>query len=243
MLNIVIPMAGMGHRFSEVGFDKPKPFIEVDGKAMIVRVLENLYVPNARYILIAQSKHIEQEKTVVAEIKKKFNVTFLEIDGLTEGTASTILYARRYINNERPLLIANSDQLVDIDISKFIDNCVDRSFDGSILTFIDEEMNPKWSYAKVNSNNLVIEVKEKVAISNLATVGLYYYRQGKEYVNAAIDMIVANDRVSNEFYTCPTYNYAIKNGLKIGTYTIDSIHMHGLGTPEDLNAYLKLLKV
>ena len=235
-------MAGEGSRFSNKEYTKPKPFIDVSGIPMIMRVLENLYIPNAQYILIAQEKHMKQEKALVSEIKKKFNVVFLVLDGLTEGTASTVLYAKKYINNKQPLLIANADQLVDIDINQFINNCIDRNLDGSILTFIDKEMNPKWSYAKVDGKNLVIEVKEKVAISNIATVGIYYYAKGKDYVDAAVEMIINNDRVSNEFYTCPVYNYAIKNSLKIGIYTIDTTKMHGLGTPEDLNLYLALFR-
>jgi dTDP-glucose pyrophosphorylase len=242
MINIVIPMAGAGSRFSKVGYKKPKPFIDVNGEPMIVRVLENLSYPNARFILIAREEHIKQEAQLIQEISKKYNALFIPIEHLTEGTAATVLFARKYINNTTPLLIANSDQIVDIDIRKFIDDCKRRELDGSILTFIDKEQDPKWSFAKVDKNNLVTEVKEKVAISEIATVGIYLYAQGSSYVNAAIDMIVANDRVSNEFYTCPTYNYAIRDGLKIGIFNIEQNQMHGIGTPDDLNSYLKRMK-
>ena len=240
MINIVIPMAGEGSRFSKVGYEKPKPFIDVNGKPMIVRVLENLSYPHAQYILIARKEHMEKEPDLVKEIEKKYNAIFIPIDSLTEGTACTVLYARKYINNDTPLLIANSDQIVDMNIGDFINDCKDRKLDGSILTFIDKDRDPKWSFAKINENNLVTEVKEKVAISDCATVGIYLYSKGKEFVNATIDMMIANDRVSNEFYTCPTYNYAITDNLNIGIYTIKVNQMHGIGTPDDLNAYLDL---
>ena len=136
-------------------------------------------------------------------------------------------------------MIANSDQIVDMDISDFIDDCKNRNLDGSILTFIDEHRDPKWSFAKLDKNNLVTEVKEKVVISEFATVGIYLYAKGKDFVNASVDMIIENDRVNNEFYTCPTYNYVIKDGSKIGVYNIEFEQMHGIGTPEDLNIYLK----
>ena len=239
MINIVIPMAGQGSRFAKAGYEKPKPFIDVDGKPMIVRVLENLAYPDARYILIARKEHIEKEAELVAQIEKEFNAIFISIDKLTEGTACTVLYARKYINNDAPLLIANSDQIVDMNIADFIDDCKDRNLDGSILTFIDHYKDPKWSFAALDENNLVTEVKEKVVISEFATVGIYLYSKGKDFVNASVDMIIENDRVNNEFYTCPTYNYAIKDGLKIGIYNIEFEQMHGIGTPEDLNIYLK----
>lgn len=241
-INIVIPMAGLGSRFASIGYDKPKPFIDVKGKPMIVRVLENLNYPNANYILIARKEHLEREKVLVKQIQNEHNVTFIGIDKLTEGTACTVLYARKYINNNSPLLIANSDQIVDISIPKFIDDCFAKNLDGSILTFKDLELNPKWSFAKLNNNDLVIEVKEKEAISEFATVGIYLFNKGSEFVNAAIDMIIENDRINNEFYTCPVYNYLIKNKAKIGIYNIEYNAMHGIGTPEDLALYLKKYK-
>lgn len=242
MINIVIPMAGQGSRFAKASYEKPKPFIDVDGKPMIVRVLENLAYPDARYILIARKEHMDKEAKLVKQIEKEFNAIFIPIDKLTEGTACTVLYARKYINNNEPLLIANSDQIVDMNIADFIDDCKNRNLDGSILTFIDKHQDPKWSFAKLNENHLVIEVKEKVVISEYATVGIYIYSKGRDFVDASIDMIIENDRVNNEFYTCPTYNYAIKDGSKIGIYNIEFEQMHGIGTPEDLNLYLDFIK-
>ncbi|WP_228050455.1 glycosyltransferase family 2 protein [Elizabethkingia anophelis] len=232
-------MAGLGSRFAKEGYEKPKPFIDVNGKPMIVRVLENLYYPNARYFLIARKEHLEIEKDLVQKIEQEYNATFIGLDKLTEGTACTVLYAREYINNDIPLMIANSDQIVDISITDFIDDCLNRKLDGSILTFLDKELNPKWSFAKINSKELVIEVKEKEAISEHATVGIYMFSRGEDFVNGAIDMIIENDRVNNEFYTCPVYNYIIKENKRIGIYDINAEAMHGIGTPEDLNNYLK----
>jgi NDP-sugar pyrophosphorylase family protein len=233
-------MAGAGSRFSQAGFTKPKPFIDVAGKPMIVRVLENLAYPDARYILLARQEHIDAETALVREIEETFNATFIPIDQLTEGTACTLLYARQHINVDAPLLIANSDQIVDIDITDFLEDCKRRKLDGSILTFVDPHRDTKWSFAKLDPNNLVTEVREKKAISEYATVGIYLYARGSDFVNAAIDMIIRRERVNNEYYTCPTYNYAISAGRKIGIYNIPVAAMHGIGTPEDLAAYLIL---
>ena len=235
-------MAGEGSRFVKAGYKKPKPFIDILGKPMIVRVLENLYLEKARYILIVRKDHMDKEKDTIEKILKNFNAVFIPIDKLTEGTACTVLYAQDYINNSYPLLIANSDQLVDCKINDFISDCYIRELDGSILTFFDEEKDSKWSFAKVNDLGFVEEVKEKKAISNYATVGIYFFSQGREYIKAAIDMIIRNDRVNNEFYTCPVYNYLIKYGANIGIFNIKPSDMHGVGTPSDLNEYIRMMK-
>lgn len=240
-MNIVIPMAGLGSRFVKAGYTTPKPFIDVLGKPMIVRVLENLAYKNAQYILIAQKQHLDSNHLLVEKIAKDFNVKFISINKLTEGTACTLLYAKKYIDNDTPLLIANSDQIVDINIADFIKNNKDRKLDGLILTFIDNDKNPKWSFAKLNGE-LVSEVKEKEPISQYATAGIYLFTKGKTFVDNAIEMIIENDRVNNEFYTCPVYNYAIKNGAKIGIYNIQDSQMHALGTPKDLSHYTKEIK-
>ena len=127
-----------------------------------------------------------------------------------------------------------------MDIAEYINECKDRKLDGSILTFLDRTRDIKWSFAKIDDNGLVTEVKEKVGISDYATVGLYYFKEGRHFINSTIDMIINNDRVNGEFYTCPVYNYMIKDGGKIGIFNIELLQMHGLGTPDDLNTYIGL---
>jgi dTDP-glucose pyrophosphorylase len=238
MINIVIPMAGAGSRFAQAGYEKPKPFIDVAGKPMIVRVLENLTYPDARYILIARKEHLQQEKALATWIEKNYKVTFVTVDNLTEGTACTVLYARSLIRSQMPVVIANSDQLIDIKFKDFINDAIIRKLDGSILTFVDEERNPKWSFAKLDAEGLVIEVQEKNPISSHATVGIYLFSNGDEFIDSIVQMIIENDRVNGEFYTCPAYNYLIRKGRKVGVYNIESSQMHGIGTPEDLNYYM-----
>lgn len=239
MINIVIPMAGLGSRFASAGYEKPKPFIDVLGIPMIQRVMMNLELEDSRFILIARKEHLEKEKGIVDKIKEIYkNVIFIGIDKLTEGTASTILFSKKHIDNDFPLLIANSDQIVDIDIPDFVYKCLVNKYDGSILTFEDKERNPKWSFAKINEKGYVIEVKEKSPISQHATVGIYLFRRGSDFVNSAIQMIIENDRVNNEFYTCPVYNYLIKDDKKIIIHPIPAYSMNGTGTPEDLETYI-----
>lgn len=238
MINVVIPMAGAGSRFVDAGYKLPKPFIDVNGKPMISRVMDNLVMEDTRFYLVGRKEHLEKENSLVAQLKEQYEVELIEIDHLTEGTACTVLYARKFINNDIPLLIANSDQLVDINISDFVSDCLNRGLDGSIMTFDEPSGDTKWSYARINTDGIVEEVREKLAISEHATVGIYLYSKGRYFVNATIDMMIKKDMVNNEYYTCPTYNYLIKDGLNIGIYDINYSQMHGLGTPDDLNKYI-----
>lgn len=231
-------MAGAGSRFVDAGYETPKPFIDVNGLPMIFRVMDNLLMEDATFYLIARKEHLKKESALVNKLVEKYKVKFIEIDQLTDGTACTVLYARKFINNDAPLMIANSDQLVDIDISGYVKDCRERDLDGSIMTFHEASGDKSYSYARIDKNGIVQEVKEKEAISEHASVGIYLYSKGSDFVNAAIDMMVEKNRINNEFYTCPTYNYLITEGLNIGVYEIDSCQMHVLGTPEHLNKYM-----
>jgi HAD superfamily hydrolase (TIGR01509 family) len=236
-LNVLIPMAGAGSRFEKAGYTFPKPLIEVNGKPMIQVVVENLNI-DANYIFIVQKSH-----------RKKYNLDTLlnliipncnsiDVDGLTEGAACTALLAKDLINNENPLFFANSDQFVEWDSNEFMYKMNESNLDGGIITF--ESTHPKWSFAKVDDNNLVTEVAEKNPISNNATVGFYYWKNGRDFVKYAENMIDKNIRVNNEFYVCPVFNEAISDGKKIKNYRINK--MWGIGTPEDLNIFLNEFK-
>lgn len=232
-LNILIPMAGAGTRFKEAGYIFPKPLIEIDNKPMIQWVIESLKL-EGNYIFIVQKHH--QEKYNINSVLKilKPNCKIIELDHITEGAACTTLLAKKFINSGNPLIIANSDQYILWNSIKSMYNFNSKKIDGGILTF--EAIHPKWSYAKVDKNNLVSEVAEKKVISKNATVGVYYWKKGSDYVKYAESMIKKNLRIKNEFYVCPVYNEAIREKKKI---IIDKVkEMHGLGTPDDLNNFI-----
>ena len=233
-MTVLIPMAGAGSRFVKAGYTFPKPLIEVKNKPMIQVVVDNLNI-NAKYVYVVQKSHYEE-----FAIKEMLNFitpgcTIIQVDGVTDGAACTTLLAEEFIDNDRPLLIANSDQFIDWDSSEFMYSMIGDNADGGILTF--KSTHPKWSYVRLDDNGNVIEVAEKRPISDKATVGVYYWKKGSEYVKYAKDMINKNIRVNNEFYVCPVYSQAIEDGKKIKTYNVDE--MWGLGTPEDLNIFLQ----
>ncbi len=239
-VQVIIPMAGLGSRFSEAGYVKPKPFIDVAGKTMIERVMDNLSIPGARFILIARKEHLEAELETVSALEARGDVKFVAIDNVTEGAACTVLTAASTWDPSAPLMIANCDQIVDFDCIDFIEDAQRRGLDGSILAFRDEARDAKWSFARLNDSGLVEEVREKVAISDIATVGIYYFSSAQMFMNDAVAMITMNERVNNEFYVCPVYNKSILRSARIGVYEVQPGAMHGIGTPLDLDAFLKL---
>ena len=233
-MNVLIPMAGAGKRFFDAGYVFPKPLIEVNNKPMIQWVIESLNL-NANYIFIIQKEH--QEKFNIKSVLKILqpNCKIIELDHLTEGAACTTLLAKEFINNSDPLIIANSDQYINWNSSKALYDFNSKNLDGAILTF--EAIHPKWSYAKCNEEGFVTEVAEKKVISKNATVGVYYWKHGSDYVNSAEQMIKKNIRVNNEFYVCPVYNEFLLKNKKVKIHNVDK--MYGLGTPEDLNNFIR----
>lgn len=238
-INVIIPAAGEGRRFFVAGWKKPKPFIDVDGKPMLRRVIENVVPKGANATLVLQSTHADEYQSFLDDLKKDGS-DIIVVDRLMRGTACTVLCARKVFDNDQPMMIANSDQIVDFDVEDFIRDCSRRGLDGSILVFRDPSMDPKWSFVELNSQGLVSKVAEKKAISDLATVGIYLFTKGSEFASAAIDMLASNDTINDEFYTCPVYNYMISKGARIGVYEIPMKAMSGLGTPEDLTSFLEL---
>jgi len=233
-LNIVIPMAGEGSRFMQVGYSFPKPLIEVNGDPMIKLVVDNINI-DANYIFIVQKKHYDQYGLKYLLNLIAPNCKIVIVDRVTSGAACTVLLSKDFINNENPLIIANSDQYVSWDSFNFMYNVSNSDLDGSILTF--NSIHPKWSFAKISEKGLVTEVAEKAPISNIATVGIYYWKKGQDFVKYAEQMIDKNIRVNNEFYVCPVFNEAISDGKLFNTYQVSE--MWGLGTPEDLDNFLK----
>ena len=237
MINIVIPMAGEGKRFKNAGYTVQKPFIDIKGKTMLEWSLESLYIEGARFILIARTPQLLGYEHIMERIQKKYPCVIVPVESLTEGMASSVLLAAEHINTEDPLLIGACDQTVDVPMGEFVGDARSRKLAGSLMTFYSQH--PKWSYAKVDEQGFVVETKEKSPISTHANVGIYYFERGRDFVNAAQRMIVQNDRVNSEFYVAPVYNYVIQSRAKVGIYEIKESRMHGLGTPEDVQEFLK----
>ena len=234
-MNVLIPMAGAGSRFAEQGYTFPKPLIEVGNKPMIQVVTDNLNI-DAHHIYIVQKEHYEKYNLETVLNMVSPDCTIVQVDGVTEGAACTTLLAREYIDNDQPLIIANSDQFVEWNSNEVLYAFTTEGVDGGILTF--QSTHPKWSYAKLDDNGFVSRIAEKQPISTNATVGIYYWSRGSDYVNCADQMIEKDIRTNNEFYVAPTFNELVERGGKIRIKEIEPTGMWGLGTPEDLTHFL-----
>ncbi len=241
MLNIVIPMAGLGSRFAKAGYTIPKPLIPVHGVPMIRLVIENVRPPSPhRFIFICQRAHDATYGLTEQLSAWAPGCGIVLLDGLTEGAACTVLTARDIIDPDAPMMIANSDQYVDIDIDPYVDAMGERMLDGLIMTMQADD--PKWSFAGLDGNGMVTRVVEKEVISSHATVGIYNFARGRDFIAGADRMIERNLRVNNEFYVAPVYNEMIERGARIGVYDIgaEGSGMYGLGIPTDLDLFLGL---
>jgi len=233
-------MAGAGSRFGKAGYKDPKPLIPIHGIPMIQVVIENLK-PDAshRFIFICQKEHVKAYG--LADKFKKWapDSVLIELEGITEGAACTVLAAQSLINSNEPLMIANSDQYVDADIDHYLNKIAADELDGLIMTM--KASDPKWSFAGMGADGLVTHVVEKEVISDEATVGIYNFKRGCDFVAGVKEMIKRDERVNGEFYVAPVYNQLISDGQKIGVFNIGSEGkgMYGLGIPYDLNYFLE----
>lgn len=239
-IEIIIPMAGLGTRFSQVGYAEPKPLIPVLNKPMIQWVVENVRPKNFRshFTFICNEEHLKKLAVEALLRRLEPTCTIIPVKETTAGAACTVLLAYNRLLSARPVLIANSDQWVDFEIDRFIQNAFQKESDGSILTF--QANDKKWSYAKLDrQNQWVTEVAEKSAISPHATVGIYFFRQAYQLAQGLQSMVRKNLRTNGEFYLCPVYNELLADGKKIQIFEIPASSMHGLGTPEDLATFLE----
>lgn len=234
-MKILIPMAGEGSRFTKEGYTFPKPLIDVCGKPMIQKVVENLNF-DAEFIFLVRKEHLIKykglETTLYQITDGRMNI--VEVNKLTDGAACTALLAKKYIDGDDDLLIANSDQIIEYSKDNFNYLKTFTNLDGIVFCF--NAVHPKWSFVKINSKGLVVEVAEKNPISNIATCGIYWYRKGSDFVKCAESMIYKNIRVNNEFYIAPVYNEFIELNKRLIPFYVHD--MHGIGTPEDLQNYL-----
>ncbi len=238
MLNIVIPMAGAGSRFAAAGFSDPKPLIPINGVAMIRVVIHNLRPAEPhRFIFICQQAHIDTYGLTDKLAAWAPGCHIIGLNGLSAGAACTVLAAQHLIDSAEPLMIANSDQYIDVDINDYLAEMPKRHLDGLIMTM--KANDPKWSFvgfAEGSDRTRVTSVVEKQVISDEATVGIYNFLKGSDFVAAAHRMIQMDLRVNNEFYVAPAYNELIKAGQHIGIYNVgqEADGMYGLGIPADL---------
>ncbi|PHJ63515.1 hypothetical protein VF14_30770 [Nostoc linckia z18] len=242
-MNILLLMAGGSEAFQEAGYAYPKSLIEIEGLPLIQHViqsLESLYTSNSK--LICMVRREENRRSYIGSVIHLISpqAVVIEIEQSTSGAACTSLLAVEQIDTQEPLVIVNSDQIIETNLSVVLGEFRYKGFDGGIIVF--EAVHPRWSYVRCNSQGLVIEAAEKRPISNLATAGFYYFAKGQDFVNSAKSMIKKDAHISGQFYVCPVYNEMLLKQAKIGVYKIPRSAYFSLATPQNLHTYEEYLR-
>lgn len=240
-IKIIIPSGGDGIRFKEKGYKELKPFIKFCGKTMFEHLINGFKSKKYQIdiLIIIRDEFKEQYSSNIKHLESNYlNVKFDYIDKKTEGTTATALHFFDYLNDNAPLLLANCDQIIDIDLDEFLDQSL--IWDGTLLVF-DNEHSKKWSFVELDNDNLIKRVVAKENISDLAVCGWYFWSNSKNFIKYGIEQIVTQTKVGGEYYLCPVFNFAIRDNLNIAPIVINKKLMHGLGTPDDLELYLNLI--
>lgn len=242
MLSVVIPMAGLGSRFADAGYQTPKPLLPIHGLPMIEVVVRNLtpaFEP-ARFVFISRREHLERYQFAPTLRRAAPGCEIVSLDAVTEGAACTVLLAEGLVDPDDVLVIANSDQWVDRRLDAHLGVLRHARLDGLIMTMAASD--PKWSFVELDEAGRVTRVVEKEVVSNEATVGVYTFARAADFFRAARAMIAADRRVNGEFYVAPAYNELITEGARIGVDNVgaDRAGMYGLGIPDDYEDFLGL---
>ena len=235
-VNILIPMAGLGSRFANAGYQDPKPLINVLDEPMIKWAMRSFdFLPKLKkYNLIFVILEAHDNEYKLGEKLTEFfgsNTTIIKIPNVTEGQSATCLCAKKFINNYNKLFIYNCDTYSTAPIWEMIET---ENPDG-ILSCFESDL-PKYSYLKVDKDGNGIETAEKVVISNLASTGLYYFRRGRDFVNSAEKVIDKKEKSGSEYYVAPLYNELLKSGKKVRPVMVTKNYV--MGTPEELDNFI-----
>lgn len=238
-MKILVLMAGDSKAFASDVYKFPKFLLEVDGKPLIQHLVNSFSnLKESDFIFIV--KKSESHKYHIDNVIKLLlpNSTILKVEGETKGAACSALFAVDHINSDKPLLITNGDQILDINYADFIDKSA--NYDASTIIF--DSVHPRWSYVKLDDKNEVIEASEKRPISNNATAGTYFYKKGKYFVDSATEMIRKDVNVNGLYYICPAFNEMILKNKAISTYKIKQSQYHQITNPQELKSYESFIK-
>lgn len=223
-------MAGNGQRFFDDGYFLPKPLIDINGKPMFKRVLDNLHLDNIKPWCIVKQDHVD-----LYEIDKRIleyypDAHIITTPKLTDGAACTVRLAANMFGGE-PMIVANCDQLMVWNHKQFYEEIQSSKFPGGLIpVFLPNHDKPIHSYVDIDIYDNLLQLKEKEIIGPLATVGVYYFGDETKFIKAHEEQIDASDKVNDEFYLAPVYNYIKEN---VGVFRIEE--MIGMGTPEELD--------
>jgi dTDP-glucose pyrophosphorylase len=243
MLNILIPLAGSTVFFEGDDWQFPKPLIEINSVPMIQLLIENLNQIDLDKNFIFLLKDEDCTKFHLSEIIRLLTnnkCTIIKIKGETKGALCSALLAIDHINNDDPLLISNGDQLFQNNLNQSISILFDQSVDGGCVVF--ESVHPRWSFVKVSNEMNIVEASEKRPISKNAIAGLYAFRRGQDFVEAAKEVIRKDSNINGTFYISSVINELILKDLKLTISRVDNKDYFTFYSPHKITEYERFVQ-
>lgn len=238
MINVLLPAMGTSAFFKDAYF--PKPLTEINGKTMLEMVIEDYKdIEPKNYIFIFSDEdcmkfHLDSSVKILTPASK-----VIRLRHQTAGALCTCLMAVEYINNDTHLIIANSDQIIDVDYRKVITYFEEMNADAGVITF--PNIHPRWSYARKDGNEIV-EVAEKRPLSKDAIAGIYYYKKGSDFIQAAKNALIKQNNLDGRYYISASINELILMGKKVGFYDIGKEQYKSFYSPAKIKEYEESLK-
>lgn len=230
-MNVLILAAGERRVFENLS-DYPLCLLEFRSLPLLAIQMKKWVGISTTFTWVFKKEDVQKFhlKKIVLQFDPTANV--IAIEGDTAGAACTALLATELIDNEEPLVIMNGDELIDIDFREPLNFFSNRGYSAGALVF--DSVHPRYSYVKLDEEDLVVQAAEKDPISRIATAGFYWYNQGKDFVCAAKTMIKKQYVHHVPFYICPVFNELILAGKKIGVYLIDKSNYHPVKSQQQL---------
>ncbi len=242
---LLLPMAGRGSRFEQEGYELPKPLIDVDGDAMVIKAVDCL--PKCdNSIFICLSEHTSKYNMSKILISKYKNSQVLSINGVTEGQACTCEIGLKACNVdlEKPILISACDNGVYYNTEKYYKLLEDETIDVIVWTFRNNQaskVNPNaYAWLDVDENDYIKHVSCKKFIyddplKTHAIIGTMFFRKGKYFMDGLNLNYKEDIRTNGEFYVDDVLNQNIKSGLKVKVFEVENYICWG--TPNDYKTY------
>lgn len=241
MINIVVPLAGPNLFFDDARYPYPKPLIEIGNETMIELFIKNMQTINDKLkfiFIINESDCKKYHLDSTLNILTNYGCCLIKITEQTKGAACSVLMAIEHINNDFPLIVANADQILNINLNEAI-SVLDKS-DAGVITF--KSVHPRWSFVKLDKDRNIVETAEKRPLSKEAIAGFYYFSHGRYYIDSAMNMIRKDASIEGNFYIAPVFNELVLKNLKLNTYRIENSNFHTFYTPQKIDEYERALQ-
>lgn len=228
-MKLIVPMAGQGLRFLNAGVKVPKPLVDVMGQSMLNWAMKSIQgmIPSQTIFIIL--KEHDREYGLANSLRAQYpGATVITLDEVTEGQLATVLTAKSHFDAE-DILVANCDTYI---VSNLAEDIRTRADDCTGIISVANMPGDRWSFARTDEMGRVVEVTEKVRISDHASTGLYYFSNGEQFVSVAEEIIANREKTKGEYYVIMVYQKYIERGWKV---TISQAsEMWDMGTPEAL---------